>query len=117
LLLYWPSDSRVLNNISAGHGCDDPVEIWSYNESIFFLILDTSEISLESPMMCEIYRPYGRDNRMKKQKKTGEEKMKKTEEEKISMEFFEEDEEDVSRNFKPAGFLQFQNGADTLCPV
>ena len=40
--------------------------------------------------------------------------MKKTEEEKIYMEFFEEDEEDVSRIFKPAGFLQFQNGADTL---
>ena len=32
---------------------------------------------------------------------------------KIYMEFFEEDEEDVRRIFKPVGFLQFQNGADT----
>ena len=38
--------------------------------------------------------------------------MKKMEEEKIYMEFFEEDEEDVRRIFKPVGFLQFQNGAD-----
>ena len=38
--------------------------------------------------------------------------MKKTEEEKIYMDFFEENEENVSGIFKMAGFLQFQNGAD-----
>ena len=49
---------------------------------------------------------------MKKQKKTGEENMKKTEEEKIYIEFFEENEEDARRIFKPVVFLRFQNGAD-----
>ena len=79
-----------LNSTSAGSGYGDPVETGSCNGNIFFLILYTSAISSELPMMREIYGPDGRDG-WKKRKEIREEKAKKTKkEEKIFIEFFEE---------------------------